>query len=1393
MWIKERQLRLVLTLLAGTTLVLGGCNDHTPQGRTTGSTQPPAPKAAFSTQGDPQAGSDIDFIADDSPGVGLHYAWDFDDGSSASGKTVSHRFDSAGSYDVELKVTDDAGRSDSAQKSLDIQAAPAPGPNAAFSVSGTQKTGDPIQFDAGGSTGNQLVYRWSFDDGDAGNGARIAHVFDQADQYSVTLTVTDANGKQASASQTVDVSAGQQPVAADGEIGGTVSDTAGNPLTGVTVTLVNGTALAGGERSAQTDAQGTVSLSQMPTGIDFVLKLTKAGYAEQFVHTTIPDNASGASFAATMIARGAVQTLGDAENGGTVSGTDGASITLPGSALIDENGDPVSDDVDISVTPVDVSDTDQFGAFPGSFAAFDRNGDPGQLLSFGVSEFQLTQNGQELQLADGKQATLHIPIYASHDADGNALAEGDQIPFWSLDESTGEWVQEGVGTVIADNASPTGLAFEIRVGHFSWYNCDAFDGQPYEPIPQCKVDGSSGLPVLDTSETCYIQGELVGPNGPRSRVDTNIPGDGGVPLGVPANQDFKLQGTARNGTLHGEATVNGAAGQQEPIDIVLTPVDNGTGQSITLPYDGEDAIDPADETDIYSFTGVQGQVVRIHAGDNTGSNLQASVTLKDANGTTLASDSFTGDFDSAGEATLVTQLPADGTYSIFVSADANAPGGYELAAGIVPEVSIDQNLQGTVPDGGNKLLAFQGSANTLLGIQNVSSDEILAEVTDLDGNQILYNDAYQDPGFGELPADGIYLLRLHDRIINSSDGQYRTALITVPQPQPLNLDSAGRATASGNIQLFGDRQFFAFTASGGDGVYVSLDKPGGSSSLVSNSGDMLRIYRPGSNAFYAADALSPTDDEPQYGSSGDTSHLASLGLPLPGGGSPETYIVEVQAGSHNDGERMGAYKLRVDVAPQQSSLLVDDDLADCPSADTHSVRAAVYATFTGGNLDVCTGNYAEHLPVTVPDGLVQIVGRDQAGVKIGVSEPYTEVLDGNSDPSGGGVTLESLTIATAARQNNYSLSTEVGGLTDVTIEAADGVSDLPGPVVVYRDGAVIDGLTLTADDYALKINAPNVVVRNSTINGSPGQIDWDGASNAVFENNTLNLTDAYSAPLMFKNGGGLQFLNNQVTVAPRNANNYADSKTLFVADDGSGTSGALIRGNTFNTGLGGVYLNARDTGAAFTVERNRFQLTKSDGDQAVDAWVTNVNAVGSTNVVIQNNIIDGVQPYLGGLDFHSVDKFAEIDLLNNTLRTPNEDITNRSDASLIRFSVSSGFAGGATPVYLYNNILEGPNDPDADGRAVIVPDGTTVHADYNLFHEFGTVYVGSAMSPGANDMLDADPLFSNALLELTGSSPAIDAGTPGVSGGPAIPAEDYDGTARPQGASYDIGAHEYQP
>ena len=112
------------------TMLLVGCNGGEgttapPVSPVTGNQSPTASFTANPTSG--VSPLEVFFNASnssDSDGTIVSYQWDFKDGNTGSGETISHTFSSAGSYNVELTVTDNEGASDSATKNITVTTAP---------------------------------------------------------------------------------------------------------------------------------------------------------------------------------------------------------------------------------------------------------------------------------------------------------------------------------------------------------------------------------------------------------------------------------------------------------------------------------------------------------------------------------------------------------------------------------------------------------------------------------------------------------------------------------------------------------------------------------------------------------------------------------------------------------------------------------------------------------------------------------------------------------------------------------------------------------------------------------------------------------------------------------------------------------------------------------------------------------------------------------------------------------------------------------------------------------------------------------------------------------------------------------------------------------------------
>lgn len=1370
------------------------------------------PVAAFTPSGSLKIDESQSFDAADSIGDGLTYTWDFGDGGAGAGVQATHTFTTANDYTVTLTVTDSDSRTDTASQQLTITAdgGPSVDPVAAFTSSGSLKAGEPRSFDASASAGDTLTYYWDFGDGDAGRGSRIAHVFDSDGSYTVALTVTDVDGVSDTTSETLTITAAPQPVATDGTINGNVIDLNNDPIEGVEVRLINALDLAGGDRDTTTDTDGNATLQNMPTGVEFVFTLSKTGYADRFVRTTIPAGATdAATFTATMTERAAAQTLNNAENGGTVVGTDGTAIVLPAGALVDTNGNPVSGDIEVALTPVDVSDVNARDAFPGSFAAADESGNTGLLLSFGVAEYHLSQGGERLQLAPGRQATLTVPVYIDQYSDGSPVQAGDSIPLWSLDETSGQWIQEGMGTVVADSNSPTGLGFEMVVGHLSWYNCDSFS-RSYLPIPHCKVDVGSGLPPIDASESCFIIGRIAG-DGPYSSVTTNISGDNTSALPIPSDIDYQLIAIARDGALRGSVTVNGVLGNSNDVDIVLSPVGD-TGDVITLPYEDVGTLEPAAE-DRYLFTGQTGQFIGVQAGlAVSGSPFSGTVSLTTKSGQAVDTVISSIGFSSSRSSAIVAKLPANGEYLIKVKAS-NEPGDYWLDVKEVPSVAIDENIEGTLHRGKSSLLrTFQGTAGTVIATTNTTSGSVIFNVSDLDGNIILRKSPSSgDSGRSLLLADGTYVLRMIAR--SSQPTSYKTAVAGVELPQPLSFDSAGRATVTGDMQVYGDYQYYSFTAAPGDGVFARLETDG--TDGVQQA--MVRLYTP--NISHTA-LQQLTKDYSSYSNQDTLAGLSAAAVPpvldnigarVSGNSAGQTHLLAVHVEEAEPGRALGGYTLSFDRVKAGSTIVIDDDLSQCPTADGHSVRAAAYAIEAGGTINVCSGYYAEHLPINnrYQTGFT-ISGRNQAGVllknesgKLVVNNAYEELVQ-----------LESLTLIGAPFEGETDLARGVD-LKNVTVNAAAGQSNADIGPLRLSDNAVVDGLDMNAGKIAIIAEGDNISIRNSTFTSSGGRIDWEG-DNAMFENNIVvaHGDDVDGRPFIFSiEGTGAQVRDNAFTLTgdqntKRHAITVANTGDPYTG--GENASPTVVSGNIVTSSSGGLAVMDFDV----TVEQNFVNLTDDDGGSAFTLSAPrNIRMGDVTDIVkalIRNNVFDGVSNHTGSANptFAPVIirtgtpyLFTDINIINNTFRVAPDsnhpDETGRYDRKILAVNVDLRYVGTpneALSVRILNNIISGwqRDDVRVDDeftKAIWIPESFTIEGNNNLFSNIDVRYTDGGSRTGGGDM-SGGPMFINGLLEVDDVSPAVNNGQGPVVNGPPIPDVDYDGTSRPQNGNYDIGAHE---
>ena len=127
----------------------------------------------------------------------VSYLWDFGDGSTSEEANPSYIYHEARTYNLSLTITDDLDQTHTSIKEVNITnlnqlpIAESNGPYAG-SVDSTISFSKQGSIDPGGSI---IAYFWNFGDGTTSLLANPTHVYSEAGEFDVTLTIADGNGK----------------------------------------------------------------------------------------------------------------------------------------------------------------------------------------------------------------------------------------------------------------------------------------------------------------------------------------------------------------------------------------------------------------------------------------------------------------------------------------------------------------------------------------------------------------------------------------------------------------------------------------------------------------------------------------------------------------------------------------------------------------------------------------------------------------------------------------------------------------------------------------------------------------------------------------------------------------------------------------------------------------------------------------------------------------------------------------------------------------------------------------------------------------------------------------------------------------------------------------------
>ncbi|GIK27489.1 MAG: hypothetical protein BroJett007_06270 [Chloroflexota bacterium] len=167
-----------------------GVQSEATQSVTVSEPLPPAPEASFEVTVDNLTAQ----FTNTSTGQIDSTSWNFGDGQTSSESSPSHTFAAAGTYTVELIVSN-AGGADSFSLPVTVTAPPPAPPVSAFSFSVQDLTVTLTDQ----STGEGIFsWAWEFGDGASSNEQNPTYTFAAAGTYRVRLTVTNAGGNDRS-------------------------------------------------------------------------------------------------------------------------------------------------------------------------------------------------------------------------------------------------------------------------------------------------------------------------------------------------------------------------------------------------------------------------------------------------------------------------------------------------------------------------------------------------------------------------------------------------------------------------------------------------------------------------------------------------------------------------------------------------------------------------------------------------------------------------------------------------------------------------------------------------------------------------------------------------------------------------------------------------------------------------------------------------------------------------------------------------------------------------------------------------------------------------------------------------------------------------------------------
>lgn len=397
---------------------------------------------------------------------------------------------------------------------------------------------------------------------------------------------------------------------------------------------VQNATVVGGSLNATSDVNGyfTIPNTSLVKNAGFI-KVTKEGYFPGSRTFIVHENEQNIVEVQLIPKKVSGTFTGSA--GGNITVDNGGSVSFAASAIVNPaTNTAYNGTVTVSAHFLNPTSPEMASIMPGDLRGKDTSNKEVMLKSYGMMVVELNgANGEKLQLADGKTASLTFPI-----PDALKTTAPATIPLWYFNDTTGLWKQEGVATKQGSNYVGT-------VKHFSFWNCDVpmnavnfevtFNDQNGNPLQNAKVSLTT---VGDTVATTTY-----GFTDAKGHVAGKIPANTNLTLNVYSLYCNSIIYTKNVGSFTSDASLNTIAitiAPQESITITGSVKNcdniNIANAYVTVKLDGlYQKIVAADGNFtiiIPRCTGTQ-TVATVTALDMTSQKLSEDVTLTVSTGT----------------------------------------------------------------------------------------------------------------------------------------------------------------------------------------------------------------------------------------------------------------------------------------------------------------------------------------------------------------------------------------------------------------------------------------------------------------------------------------------------------------------------------------------------------------------------------------------------------------------------------------------------------------------------------------------------------------------------------------------------------------------------------------